>query len=94
MKPFEQRLSEAHRQYNEAIIAKHVRQLFQRLPMLCGFWLRPDLTVAELWVFTWPGYSAGKDLCKEVTQSLVELTEGRPEVVQFMRGRTFARALH
>ena len=27
-------------------------------------------------------------------QSLVELTEGHPEVVQFMFGRTFARVAH
>ena len=35
----------------EAIVAQHVHQLFQRLPMLSGFWLRPDLKVAELSVF-------------------------------------------
>lgn len=94
MKPSEQSLSEARRQYNEAIIAKHVRQLFQRLPMLSGFWLGPDRSLAELSVFTWPDYSAGQDLYEEVMQSLVELTEGCPEVVQFMLGRTFARAVH
>jgi hypothetical protein len=54
MKPSEQRLSEARRQHTEAIVTQHVHQLFQRLPMLSGFWLRPDLRVAELWVFTWP----------------------------------------
>ena len=94
MKLSEQPLSEARRQYNEAIIAKHVRQLFQRLPMLSGFWLRSDLNVAELSVFTWPGYSAGQQLYEEVMQSVVELTEERPEVVQLIRGRTFARAVH
>ena len=60
MKPSEQRLSEACRQQTEAIVARHVHQLFQRLPMLSGFWLRPDLEVAELSVFTWPGYTAGR----------------------------------
>ena len=94
MKPSEQRLSEARRHHTEAIIAQHVHQLFQRLPMLSGFWLRPDLSVAELSAFTWPGYTAGQDLYEEVMQSLVELAEERPEAVQLMRGRTFARALH
>ena len=94
MKPFEQRLSEARRQYTEAIVARHVRQLFQRLPMLSGFWLRPDLKVAELSVFTWPGYTAGQDLYDQVMQSLVQLAEECPEAVQLMRGRTFARAVH
>jgi hypothetical protein len=71
-----------------------VHDLFLRLPMLSGFGLRPDLEVAELSVFTWPGYTAGQDLCEEVMQSLVELAAERPEAVQLMRGRTFARALH
>jgi len=94
MKPSEQRLSEAHRQHTEAIVARHLSGLFRRLPMLTGFWLRPDLEVAELSVFTWPGYTAGPDLYEEVMQSLVDLAEERPEAVQLMRGRTFARALH
>jgi hypothetical protein len=94
MKTSEQTLSEARRQHIEAIVARRVHDLFQRLPMLSGFWLRSDLEVAELSVFAWPGYTAGQDLYQEVMQSLVELAEERPEAVQLMRGRTFARALH
>ena len=94
MKASEQRLSEARRQHTEAIVARQVRQLFQRLPMLSGFWLRPDLKVADLSVFTWPGYTASRDLYDQVMESLVELAEELPEAVQFMRGRTFARAVH
>jgi hypothetical protein len=62
----EQRLSEARRRHTEAIIAQHLHQLFQRLPMLSGFWLRPHLEVAELSVFSWPGYTAGRGLYEEV----------------------------
>ena len=62
--------------------------------MLSGFWLRPDLKVAELSIFTWPGYNAGPDLCDEVTESFVQLAEECPEAVQVVRGRTFARAVH
>ena len=65
----------------EAIVAQHVHQLFQRLPMLSGFWLRPDLELAELSIFTWPGYTAGRDLYEEVMQSLVELADERPDAV-------------
>ncbi len=89
----EQRLSEARRQHDEAVVTRHLHQLFQRLPMLSGFWLRPDLKVAEV-VFTWTGYTAGRDLYDQVTESLVELAEERPQAVQLMRGRTFARAVH
>jgi len=93
MKPSEQSLGEARRQHIEAIVARHVRELFTRLPMLSGFWLRPDLEV-EVSVFTWPGCSAERGLHQEVIRSLVALAEERPEAVQLMRGRTFARALH
>ena len=89
----EQRLSEARRQHNEAVVARHLHQLFQRLPMLSGFWLHPDLKVAEM-VFSWAGYTAGRDLYDQVTESLVQLAEECPEAVQLMRGRTFARAVH
>jgi hypothetical protein len=94
MNDSEQCLSEARRKHTEAIVAQHVHQLFQRLPLLSGFWLRPDLEVAEPPVFTWPGYTAGRDLYEEVMQSLVDHAEKRPEAVQLMRGRTFARAVH
>jgi hypothetical protein len=94
MKISEQRLNEARRQQTEAIVARHVDELFQRLPMLSGFWLEPNLELAELSIFSWPGCNAGRDLGEEVMQSLVELAEERPEAVELMRGRTFARAVH
>ena len=94
MKPSEQHLSEVCRQHTEAVVARRMHELFERLPMLSGFSLRPDLKVAELSIFTWPGYSAGRDLYDEVMQSLVDLTEEFPEAVQLMRRRTFARAVH
>ena len=75
------------------MITRHVEQLFQRLPMLCGFWLRPDLELAELSVLSWPGCT-GPDLYDEVMQALVDLADERPDAVQLMRGRTFARAMH
>ncbi|HET7365996.1 MAG TPA: hypothetical protein VFJ70_20665 [Burkholderiales bacterium] len=94
MKASEQRLNEARRQHTETIVARHLDELFQRLPMLCGFCLQPDLQVGEVTIFTWPGYSAGGDLYDEVMRSLVELAEERPDAVQLMRGRTFARTVH
>ena len=93
MKPAEQRQSAARRQHTEAIVDRYMRQLFQRLPMLAGFWLRSDLRVAELSVLTWPGYTAGRDLHDEVMQSVVDLALERPEAVESMRGRAFARAV-
>lgn len=89
----EQRPSEARRQHNEAIVARHLHQLFRRLPMLSGFWLHADLKVARV-VFTWTGYTPGHDLYDQVTESLLQIAEECPEAVHLMRGRTFARAVH
>jgi len=94
MKTSEQRQSEIRREQTEAIVARRVGELFQRLPMLSGFWLRPDLEGVELSIHSWPGYVAGEDVYEEVRQSLVDLAEERPEAMQLMRGRTFARAVH
>ena len=91
MKPSEQRLAEARRQDAEAAVARHMDALFRRLPMLSGFWLRPDLELAELSVSS--GYAADADLYEQVMQSLVDLADERPEALQLVRGRTFARAL-
>ena len=94
MKTSEQRQTDARLQHTEAIVARRVRELFERLPMLSGFWLQSDLDVAELSFFCWPGYTPGEDLYEELVQSLVDLAEERPEAMQLMRGRTFARAVH
>ena len=94
MKTSEQREIEARLQHTETIAARHLHELFQRLPMLSGFWLGPDLELAELSVFDWSGYEPGRHLYEEVMQSLVDLAEERPEAVQLLRGRTFARTVH
>ena len=94
MKPSEQRLSEVSHKGTEAVVSRYLHELFKCLPMLSGFWLRPDLEVAELSLFTWQGYTAGADLYEAVRQSLVDLTEEHPEAVPLMRGRTFACTVH
>ena len=93
MKTSEQPLNEARRQHIEAIVARHMRALFKRLPMLSGFWLRSNLD-AEVSFFTWPACSADRRQYEEVMHSLVDLAEAHPEALQLMHGRTFARALH
>lgn len=94
MKTAEQRQSEAQVRTTEAVVARHVRELFERLPMLAGFWVRPDLEIVELSIFSWPGYTAGPEVYEEVVQSLGDIAGERPEAVQLMRGRTFAREVH
>jgi hypothetical protein len=94
MKISEQRPNDSRRQRTEAIVTRHMQELFQRLPVLLGFCLRSDLQVTELSVCSWPGRGAGMNLYEEVMKSLAGLAEERPEAVQLMRGRTFARAVH
>jgi hypothetical protein len=92
MNQSEQHERKIRRQYNEAIVARHLHQLFRRLPMLSGFWLHANLKVAD--VATWTGSTVGPDLYDQVVDSLIQLAEESPEALQLMRGRTFARVVH
>jgi hypothetical protein len=94
MKASENRLGEERRERTEAIVEEHVDALFRRVPMLSGFSLRHDLELADVSVQTWPGYSAGPELYQELVQTLAELADERPDAVELLRGRTFARAFH
>jgi len=94
MKPSATRLREERRQRSEAVLEKHLADLFRRLPTLAGFTLREDLEVTDVAVHSWPGYVAGEELYKDLMVALTDLAEERPEAVELLRGRTFARALH
>ena len=94
MKASENHLQEQRRSRAEAIVEERVHALFRRLPMLSGFSLGHDLEFADVAVHTWPGYSAGADLYQELVETLAEIAEERPDAVELMRGRTFARAIH
>jgi hypothetical protein len=94
MKASENRLGEERRKRAEAIVEEHVDALFRRVPMLSGFSLRHDLEFADVAVHTWPGYTAGADLYQDLVETLAELAEERPDAVELLRGRTFARIIH
>ena len=87
-------LDEARRQHSEAIVAKHVRALFQRMPMLCGFSVQEDLEAIDVAVSSWPGHAVADDVYQDLMQALEDLADERPDAVQLLRGRTFARAFH
>ena len=94
MKTSQSRLQVTRLQGAEALVEQHVLALFHRMPMLCGFALREDLEVTDISVHTWPGYTAGEELYQDLMTSLAELAEERPEAIELIRGRTFARAFH
>lgn len=94
MKASETRLQDESRSRAEAVVEEHVHALFRRLPMLSGFSLRDDLEFADVAIHAWPGYNAGADFYQELVEALSDLAEERPDAVELMRGRTFARAIH
>jgi len=94
MKASVNRQLEARRQHAEAIVEERLRAVFRRMPMLSGFSLRQNLEVTDVAVYTWPGYTAGEDLYKDLMEALADLAEERPDAIELLRGRTFARALH
>ena len=94
MKTTQTRLTEERRQRSAAVLEKHLADLFRRLPMLTGFTLRQDLEISDVAVHSWPGCVAGEELYQDLAAALTDLADERPEAVELLRGRTFARALH
>ena len=90
---FENR-DDAQCQHAQAIVIRHVRELFKLLPRLAGFRVGTDLAVADVLADSSPARNSTRGLYTVVTQSIVELAECHPEALRFMRGRTFARSLH
>ena len=78
----------------ETIVARHLQALFHRFPMLCGFSLRQDLKLTDVAIWTWPGCGASEGLCEDLMLALTDLVEERPDAMEILRGRTFARSLH
>ena len=78
--------------HTEAIITRHLRDLFKQLPALSGFRLRVDLAVSDVSMCGPAPRHATQGLYPLVMQSIVELAECHPEALQHMRQRTFARS--
>lgn len=88
------RLQETQHDGAREMFNARMAELFAEIPMLCGFYVQDDLTVAELWVHTWPGWSPSSDLQEDIGHFLEAMVEARPEVAELLRGHTFARWLH
>lgn len=78
----------------EALVTRHMRELFNRLPTLAGFRLRSDFVVTDLACNDSPGRITIRSLYPRVMHAIVELAETHPEALQLMRGRRFARHPH
>lgn len=74
-------------------VDERIATLFQRLPMLSGFWVHSDLSAADVWLDTWPGWNPSAEVAEEVSRVLEDLVDERPDAADLLRGRTFARSL-
>ena len=80
------------RQHAEQIFEERMAQIFQHLPMLTGFCVQDDLRVGELSLHTWPGADVSHAVAEELADSLEDLVSERPDAIERLRGRTFARS--
>lgn len=71
-----------------------VSTLFQRYPALCGFSVKQDLSFTN--VACHPAIDGDEEqvLCEEISATLHDLLEERPEAAELLRGRTVARTFH
>jgi hypothetical protein len=90
---FRNRLQENQPQRARQMFEERMAALFERLPMLAGFCVEGDLSVTEISVDTWPGWSPTEQLHEEIGRILDDLVEERPDTAELLRNRTFARAL-
>lgn len=74
-----------------------VAALFRRYPELYGFTvqdLEGQLVLAEIGVDPFMGEGATQQVRGDVAEALHEFIEERPEALDLLRDRTFARVLH
>jgi len=94
MDTLQSRMRDLQRLRLEADLAAEIEALFKRCPTLCGFSLDAELDLAD--VVSYPALDAERSekLCYGIMLALHDLVEERPEALELLRGRTFARCLH
>jgi hypothetical protein len=89
------RIAVEERAERVAVFRARVAVVFERLPMLCGFHVTDNLSVVEVSVHGWPGWTPPEDLHGVLCAILEDLIEDcAEEATEVLRGQTFARALH
>jgi hypothetical protein len=68
--------------------------LFRRHPALCGFAVRDDLSFSNVSCHPALHGAQATELLDEISETLHDLLEERPEAADMLRGRTLARAFH
>ena len=68
--------------------------LFQRYPTLCGFSVKEDLSFSHVACHPALVGEEARQLVDEISATLVDLLDERPEAAELLRGRTLARTFH
>jgi hypothetical protein len=87
------RLQQNEHQRARELFDARMAALFEQIPTLSGFYVQADLSVTELSIQTWPGWSASPELREDIARFLQDMVDARPDVAELLRGRTFARSL-
>ncbi len=89
----------------EADLESGIESLFRRCPTLSGFSVRSArlsqgpvqvanaLLVTDVSDYPWSGLEAPAELCDQVVEALIALTDECPDTYELLRERTFARSL-
>ena len=95
-------------QHVAAQLEESIVTLFGAFHSLCGFTVQdrpglPDggsatlhagLFLTDVGLYPAPGLEEAKFICEEIRDTLVELIDERPETLELLCGRTFARSFH
>ena len=87
------RLQQNEHQRTRRLFDERMASLFERLPMLSGFWVHDDLSTTEAQLHTWPGWDPSAQVAEEIGRELQDFLDERPDAAELLRGRTFARSL-
>jgi hypothetical protein len=90
---FRDRLQPDQHPRAQQILDERMAALFQRFPMMSGFCVNQDLSIAEVSLDTWPGWDPSLKVAEEVGRVLQDLVDERPDAAERLRGRTFARSI-
>jgi hypothetical protein len=75
-------------------VSNVVEGLFRRHPALCGFAVRDDLSFSNVSCHPALHGMQATELLDEISETLHDLLEERPEAAEVLRGRTLARQFH
>jgi hypothetical protein len=90
-----------------AQLEESIVTLFDEFPSLCGFavqdrpglplgaaTLHAGLFLTDVGLYPAPGFEEARLICDDIRETLVELIDERPETLELLRGRSFARSFH